>query len=185
MENEEDKKAARAAVNALVKTGNKDLVDLGLSMLPQEDKDNLAAITDNIRKSVAYAEELIAEYPRLKQWLSDEKISTVVPGGWFTVSDAIDMLRGSTGDNKEKIALFFDTIVLDDEALNISMMYLCTLPLLLDNFREQTDLTEDEIDEYIYIDFAEKLHAVPHVKGFPDTPETLRAALRAVFSDKR
>lgn len=56
---EEEKKAARGAVNALVATGNKDLIDLGLSMLPQEDKDSIAAIVRKVEWYQKVADLLI------------------------------------------------------------------------------------------------------------------------------
>jgi hypothetical protein len=180
--NEEEKKAARQAVNALVGTGNPDLIDLGLTMMPQEDKDNIDAIVRKVKWYDDLVKELVAEFPRLEKWLSREKIKEVVPGSSLVASDAMDQLLKMTNNSKEKVVLFFDTIILDDEALNISMVYLCMLPILLDNtIKQYPDVTEEELKEGVFLDFIKRLHAVPHVAEFPATPEALLAAFKAVF----
>lgn len=183
MTNEQDKKAARAAVNALVKTGNKDLADLGLSMMPQEDKDAIAAIVKKVRHYEKVMADLVQEFPHLNQWLSPEKLEAVVPGSALLAADAMCVLEVLCVERKDKIVQFFDTIVLDDEALNISMGFLAVLPILVDNTRKQTGAADEEIVEGIYAEFIKRLHLVPHVEGFPDTPESLRTALQAVLSD--
>ena len=182
MSEDKEKKAQIEAMNALVKTGNPSLVKMGLSMMPQEFKDDIKAITNKIHWYDAVVKELIAVYPRLEKWLSREKIKEVVPGSSLTASDAMDTLLKMVNNDREKVVQFFDTIVLDDEALNISMTYLCILPILLDNTAQQNPgITEEELKEGTLQTFITRLHLVPHVEGFPDTPETLYAALKAIF----
>lgn len=183
MSEEEDKKAAREAVNALVQTGNPDLIDLGLTMMPQEDKDNIKAIVRKVEWYDKVANHLMATYPRLEKWLTRSKIKEVVPGTSLVASDAMDMLMKLCNEDEQKVVQFFDTIVLDDEALNISMVYLCQLPLLVENTIEQMHPSTEEMVEGIYSSFMMRLHAVPHVPEFPSTQEALRAALELLFSE--
>ena len=182
MSDDKERQAQIAAVNALVGTQNPDLVQLGLTMLPQDHKDNLKAIADNVTQARDFVHALIAKYPNLAAHLSDDAIREAVPGGWLSASDAVNQLRFMTDDDEEKIKRFFETIAIDGATLNISMVYLCVLPMLINNTHKQDpDHTAAELREGIYQEFITRLHAVPHDAPFPDTPNALRAALEACF----
>lgn len=178
--NESEKKAARAAVSALVSTQNPDLVKMGIAMMPQEDKDDVAAIAARVRWGVEEAKTLVDTYPRLGVWLGGDKITTTVLGGWLAMSDALESLMTLVKSDRDKIALFFDTIILDDDAFSVSMTLLMMLPIMVKNGGGE-GLLDPTMHDGILDEFIRSLHAVPHVPEFPDTPEALREKLVAVF----